>query len=194
MSPTKRENLQGNDESFVDRRAAKLWRKRHPRDRRLAQRKKPQIEAEAAQEARMDSGKQKIAKHITRFPEINTPEGETQAAAYINWVAQSLSQGEPRLDDEDIDFKFATASVKAGGEQRQKSRTSVRATHLPTQIAVKNEETRSVDQNKLAAYENLRLRLTDHLSLWQTLSQNLPQQYSALQIKQHGVDLLKELS
>jgi len=194
MSPTKRENLQGNDDSFVDRREAKLRRKRNPRDRRLVQRKKPQIEAKASQATRVAEAKQKIAKHISRFPEISTPEGETQVASYINWVAQSLSQGEPRLDDGDIDFKTATASVKAGGEQRQKSRSSVRATHLPTQIAVRNEEERSPDLNKKAARENLKSRLESHLILWQTLSQNLPQQYSASEIKQHGVDLLKELS
>jgi len=191
MSPAKPENYQ--DEEPGTARERKLKRKRQPRGRRLVRRKKPQIDAQAARAARVDSAKQKIAKHINLFPEATSAKGKSQQDKYLDWVADSLSQGELTLNERDIEYKTAVASVKAGGEQRQKSRTSVRATHLPTLISVKNEETRSLDQNKRGAYDNLLLQLTDHLSLWQTLSQNLPKQYSASEIKQQGVDLLKAL-
>jgi hypothetical protein len=193
MSLSKSENYQDDEKPGVAR-DRKLRKRRQPRGRRLVRRKKPQIEAQTAQEARLGSAKQKIAKHVDLFPEVTSAEGRSQVEKYLGWVADSLSHHELTLNVGDIEYKTAVASVKAGGQKRQKTRTSVRATHLPTLISVKNEETRSLDQNKRAAYDNLRLRLTDHLSLWQTLSQNLPQQYSASEIKQHGVDLLKELS
>ena len=193
MSPSKSGNYQ-DDEKPGAARERKLRKKRQPRGRRLVRRKKPQIEAQAAQEARIDSAKQKSAKQINLFPEITTAEGKSQLEKYLGWVTDSLSQDELTLNVGDIEYKTAVASVKAGGQKRQKTRTSVRATHLPTLISVKNEETRSLVQNKRAADDNLRLRLTNHLSLWQTLSQNLPQQYSAAEIKLRGIDLLKELS
>lgn len=193
MSPSKSENYQDYEKPGAAR-ERKLKKRRQPRGRRLVKRKRPQIEAETAQEARIGSAKQKIAKHIDLFPEFTTAEGKSQVEKYLGWVAGSLSQHELTLNERDIKYKTAVASVNAGGQKRQKTRTSVRATHLPTLISVKNEETRSLEQNKRAAYDNLRLRLTDHLSLWQTLSQNLPDRYSASEIKQHGVDLLKELS
>ena len=193
MSSSKPANYQ-DDEKPGTARESKLRKKRQPRGRRLVRRKKPQIEAQAAQKARIDSAKQKIAKKINLFPEVTSAEGKSQLEKYLGWVTDSLSQDELTLNAGDIEYKTAVASVKAGGQKRQKTRTSVRATHLPTLISVKNEETRSLDQNKRAADDNLRLRVTEHLSLWQTLSQNLPQQYSAAEIKLRGIDLLKELS
>ena len=193
MSPSKSENSQDYEKPGAAR-ERKLRKRRHPRGRRLVRRKKPQIEAQSAKGARIGSAKQQIAKHINLFPEFTSAEGKSQVEKYLGWVADSLSQHELTLDERDIEYKTATASVKAGGQKRQKSRTSVRATHLPTLISVKNEETRSLVQNKRNANDNLRLRLTDHLSLWQTLSQNLPDRFSASEIKQHGVGLLKELS
>lgn len=193
MAPTKKESYQEQNEVSQTARDRKLRRKRHPRGRRLIKRKKPQIEAERAQAARVDSAKQKIAKHLELFPEITSAEGRSQAEKYLDWVADSLSLQRPILEEEDVEYKTAVASVAAGGQKRQKTKSSVRATHLPTQISVRNEEQRILEQNKRAAYENLLNRLTEHLSFWQTLSQKNPDRYSIGEISRQGLSLLKSL-
>ena len=190
--PSKPENYQEFEESRTARQR-KLEKRIRPRGRRLVKKRKPQIEAASAQAARVDSAKQKITKHTELFPEFTTAEGRSQIERYMGWVAESLSHPQPVVREEDVKFKMAVASVKAGGQKRQKTRSSVRAIHLPTQISVKNEETRSKEQNKKAAYENLYSKLSEHLSLWQTLSQNLPDTYSASEIEDRGVDLLEDL-
>jgi protein subunit release factor A len=64
------------------------------------------------------------------------------------------------------------SSVKAGGQHRQKNRTAVRFTHLPTLISVKNENERSFEQNKQQAKAALFEKLEKHLKLWQTLERD----------------------
>ena len=194
MSPSKSENYQKQDELSETARDRKLRKKRHPRKRGYAIRERRKSEIERSRGIEVGKAKERIAKHVARFQKLDEEERRRQEERYLGWVEDSLSQHEPALHKEDVEYKPAVASVKAGGQKRQKTRSSIRATHKPTLISVKNEETRRPEQNKQAAYDNLCLRLTDHLSLWQTLSQNLPDRYSASEIKQHGVDLLKELS
>jgi len=130
---------------------------------------------------------------VAGFPDLNSEEGRIQAKKYLSWAVDSLFEEGPVIRDEDLEFKSAVASVKAGGQQRQKTRSSVRVTHFPTLISVRNEEERNFEQNKKRAYENLLDRLSEHLSLWQTLSKNSPNKFSLSEIEKRGIDLLGEL-
>lgn len=171
-------------------RAQKQRRKRNPRSRSFALRKKRELETEASQTHKLEEAKKKIAKHLAKFPELDTDKGKEQAEKYLAWVVESLAQKFPHLTDEDIEYKTAVSSVKAGGQKRQKSRTSVRATHLPTLISVRNEESRNMVRNKRLAFENLYTRLTTHFSHWRTLLKD----YSLQETEERGIDIFKELS
>lgn len=76
------------------------------------------------------------------------------------------------MEDNDIEFKGTIASVKAGGQHRQRKRTAVRAIHLPSSFSVKNEEERSFEQNKIHAREALYRNLEEHFKLWQVMIKN----------------------
>ena len=194
MAPSKSENYQELEESKGAPRDRRLRKRRYPRPRGYAIRQKRGLEIERSRRIEVDVAQEKIAKHLTRFPDLDSEEGRNQADKYLKWVVDSLTQGQIITRDEDLEFKTAVASVKAGGQQRQKTRSSVRATHLPTLISVRNEEERSFEQNKVAAYENLVSRLTSHLSLWKTLLKNSPEVYSLSEIKRRGIDIFKELN
>jgi hypothetical protein len=152
-------------------RARKLRRKRFPRDRDYVEEQIKKTEKEEGQKERQGEAKKEIKKQLENFPR----DDEKQMKIYTRWVKDSLEQGYPILDGGDIETKTAVASVKAGGQQRQKSKTSVRITHLPTLIAVRNEEERQLEQNKIKAQENLYYLLVDHLKSWETLIGESPQ-------------------
>lgn len=189
----KTKNYQELEELTGSPRDRRLRKRRYPRRRGYAVKKRKELEVKRSQEIEVEKIEEKIAKHLTKFSDLDSEEGKRQAERYLEWVVDSLTHKYPSLRDEDIEFKTAVASVKAGGQQRQKTRTSVRAAHLPTKISVRNEEERSLEQNKSAAYENLVSRLTTHLSLWQTLAQKNPDTYSIGEISRQGLSLLKSL-
>lgn len=193
MTSSKSEKYQELEESKGSPRDRRMRKRRYPRSRGYAVRQKRGLEIERSRRIEVDVAQEKIAKHLTKFPNLDTDEGRKQAEKYLNWVVDSLSGEIHVLSEKDIEYKTAVASVKAGGQQRQKTRSSVRATHLPTLISVRNEEERSFEQNKERAYDNVLNRLTEHLSLWRTLTQKLPEKYSLSEIERRGVDLLKEL-
>ena len=158
------------------RRARKAKRKKYPRDRSFAVKELQRTEKIAGENKRQGEAKEKIQNRLKHFPAQDTSEGKKQVKIYIRWVKDSLDQGCPILHDGDIEIKTAVASVKAGGQSRQKSKNSVRAVHLPTLIGVRNEEERSLEQNTLNAKENLCYLLTNHLQLWKTLNIASPSQ------------------
>jgi len=192
MTTTKPDNFKDQDELIEIARDRKFRKRHYPRGRGFAVRKKSELEIEKLKDNEVKEAEAKIKKHIGRFPNLDTPEGRKQAEGYLSWVSDSLTQNLPDLSG-DIEYKTATASVKAGGQKRQKSKNSVRATHLPTKIRVRNEEQRSLEKNKTAAYKNLISKLADHLSLWQTLSWGNPKRYSAEVIRSRGIKLFDEL-
>lgn len=164
------------------RRARKAERKKYPRDRSFVGKELKKNEKIAGEKKRQDEAKEKIQNRLKCFPAQNTPEGEKQVKIYIRWVKDSLDQGYPILHDGDIEIKTAVASVKAGGQSRQKSRNSVRTVHSPTLIGVRNEEERSLEQNTLNAKENLFYLLTNHLQLWKTLNLSSPSQNVEIEV------------
>jgi len=165
-----------DETSKSERRAKKASRKKYPRDRSFVGKEIKKIEKQAGDKKRRSEAIKKIEKHLRRFPSPDTPEGEKQLKTYTRWVKDSLNQNYPLLYDGDIKIKTAVASVKAGGQSRQKSRNSVRAVHTPTLIGVRNEEERSLEQNTLKAKENLYKLLVIHLQLWKTLNITSPSQ------------------
>jgi hypothetical protein len=166
------------------RRARKSKRREFPRDRSFVGKQLRETERIAGKEKRKEEAKEKIEKHLKRFPLLDSYEGEKQAKIYIRWIKDSLDQDHPLLHEGDIEVKTAVASVKAGGQKRQKSRTSVRIVHLPTLIGVRNEEERSLEHNKLKAQEKLYYLLTDHLQLWKTLNIASPNQGIEKEVKE----------
>jgi len=124
---------------------------------------------------RVKEAEKRIAKHLSSFLKLETDERQKQTQSYIEWVGDSLKSKSPRLNWEDkneVKIESFVSSVKAGGQQRQKTRTGVRLTHRPTLIAVKNEDERSFEQNKKLAKTALLEKLEEHLELWQTLVEN----------------------
>ena len=179
----------GEKESYdntdkTTRREQKAKRKKYPRDRNYVKKEIKKTEQLAGEKKRQDKAKKEIAKRLNHFPSLDTSGGGKQIKVYIRWVKDSLEQGYPLLDDGDIKIKTAVASVKAGGQSRQKSRNSVRATHTPTLIGVRNEEERSLKQNTLNAKENLYKLLTKHLHLWKTLNIAAPNQEVEKEVEQ----------
>ncbi|MEJ2347860.1 MAG: peptide chain release factor-like protein [Patescibacteria group bacterium] len=149
-------------------RARKLRRRRFPRERDYVGKQIKKIEKEKGEKERIEKAEEEIKKQLKNFPK----DDEKQIKIYSRWVGDSLEEGYPILDEGDIETKTAVASVKAGGQQRQKSKTSVRITHLPTLIAVRNEEERRLEQNKIKAQENLYYLLVDHLKYWKVLTED----------------------
>jgi len=132
-------------------------------------------EIQAVRLARVEEVEKRIAKHLSSFLKLETDEGQKQVQSYIEWLKDSLELRYPRLNPEDgneIKADSFVSSVKAGGQHRQKNRTAVRLTHLPTLISVKNENERSFEQNKQQAIAALFEKLEEHLKLWQTLTRN----------------------
>jgi len=133
-------------------------------------------EFQAAKQARAEGAEERIAKHLSSsFKHLETDKGQKQIQSYIEWVTDSLELKSPRLnfeDENEVKIESFVSSVKAGGQQRQKTRTGVRLKHLPTLISVKNEDERSFEQNKQQAKTALLEKLEEHLELWQTLTRN----------------------
>ncbi|MBU0572276.1 peptide chain release factor-like protein [Patescibacteria group bacterium] len=180
-----------NGEEWVDysetgrhhRRARKFNRRKFPRDRSFVGKELKISEKIKGEEKRKNEARGKIEKHLKRFSTLDSHEGKKKIKVYIRWVRDSLDQDYPLLDEGDLEVKTAVASVKAGGQKRQKSQTSVRVVHLPTLIRVKNEEERSLEQNTLKAKENLYILLTEHLQLWKILNIASPNQGVEREVK-----------
>ena len=158
------------------RHVRKSKRKKFPRDRSFVGKQLRETEKITGERKRKKEAREKIKKHLKRFSAPDSYEGEKQLKIYIRWIKDSLDQDYPLLHEGDIEAKTAVASVKAGGQKRQKSRTSVRLVHLPTLIGVRNEEERSLEQNRVRAQEKLCYLLTDHLQFWKTLNIASPNQ------------------
>jgi len=132
-------------------------------------------EIQTARQARVEEAEKRITKHLSLFPETETDESQKQVQSYIKWLKDSLKLKSPRLnyeDENEVKIDSFLSSVKAGGQHRQKNRTAVRLTHLPTLISVKNENERSFEQNKQQARAALFGKLEKHLKLWQILTRN----------------------
>ena len=153
----------------------KRLRRNNPTPPTLADRAGREEEIRLAREARVKEAEGEIKKHLAVCFGGETEQDQDRIKRYINWVKNSLQLGEVPLNLEncqEIKIDCFTSSVKAGGQQRQKSHTAVRVTHLPTNIFSQNQDERFADSNKKAAIETLAQKLEAHLELWRTIKRN----------------------
>jgi uncharacterized protein (UPF0248 family) len=69
----------------------------------------------------------------------------------------------PELNDEDLEEKFVKGSGN-GGQKVNKTSNRVVLTHLPTQIRVECQDTRSLQQNRKIARKRLQLKVDEYLN------------------------------
>jgi protein subunit release factor B len=77
------------------------------------------------------------------------------ASSKSNQLGRALP---PELDEDDLEEKFVKGSG-AGGQKVNKTSNRVILTHLPTQVRVECQDTRSLQQNRKIARKRLRLKV-----------------------------------
>lgn len=132
--------------------------------------KKAQISKERAK--RKLKVKVDIGKDISSFQKLDASNREIQVGKYLDWLNNSLWVArEPVIDEGD--FKIDTfRSGKPGGQRRDKKRTAVRITHIPTRIFASNENQRTQPLNREAAEGALKVKLQEHYDCWKRLIDN----------------------
>lgn len=170
MSSINPEDFEGYSEEIeTGGRRGKLKRKKHPRDREFVNRQVAEQDKRIAEENRARAAEIIIKKQLSRFPSLDTDEGQKHAKIYTRWLRDSYDQNYPILSEGDIEFQYTVASVHAGGQKRQKSETAVVAIHIPTLVRARNEDEREREINKSRAFNSLYIPLERHISLWKDL-------------------------
>ncbi|KAF2737017.1 release factor [Polyplosphaeria fusca] len=106
---------------------------------------------------------------VQRVPATET-KGRTHTSAASVLVLPSIqdnASGEENIDDPDSDYYVDLKEVKveimraggAGGQHVNKTESAVRLTHIPTNITVSMQDSRSQPKNKEKAWQLLRSRL-----------------------------------
>jgi len=185
MSKVNLDDYSGYEDEFKERPKPHRKKKGPPTKADKARREE---EINAAREARAKEAKERIKRHLSSFPDIETKEGKNKAEIYTRWVEESLKINCPLLADGDVEVKASLPKVKAGGQHMQKRLTAVRVTHLPTSISVRNEQQRNKEQNEQAAKAILFTRLEEHLGLWKTLIKNST---SPVNVEEEVISLLQ---
>lgn len=164
LNPEEFEGYEG-----FDQRAAKVRKRKHPRNRGFVGTNKAEQDRKIAEENRAREAKEIITKQLSRFPSPDSFEGERQAKIYARWLRDSLEQDYPILSEGDVRYEYYVASVHAGGQNRQRNETAVRAIHTPTFIEANNADERDRPENQTRAYSSLYPRLEHHLDLWKDI-------------------------
>ena len=137
-------------------------RKTAPRDPKSETAKRKREEAiEASQENRREEAKENLEKTLENFP-------ENLLEMYVQWVNLSLESGQPMIDEIDLEENFVRSGKKAGGQNVNKVSSAVQLKHIPTNISVRNEETRDQSKNRQNARAGLESKLKEHLKDWKT--------------------------
>jgi len=125
-----------------------------------------------SQEKRQEEAKDRILKIIKEFPKfINTEQENKFINEYSSWVKQTLTQGLTTLEN-DLTFDCVRSGAKAGGQNLNKVSSAVVCSHVPTNISVRNEETRDQFRNKQKAISLIKKSLSTHIEDWKTLVKN----------------------
>lgn len=124
---------------------------------------------EDANENRREDAQKNLKKVFEDFPHFdNDGQEERFLAMYVPWLNLSLESGEPMIDEVDLEEEFMRSGKKAGGQNVNKVNSAVRIKHVPTNISVRNEETRDQGANRQNARAGLKNRLEAHLTDWKT--------------------------
>ena len=98
--------------------------------------------------------------------EVESMIGRSQRDASSSFRAAASSGPQhalPVLDEEDLEEKFVKGSGN-GGQKVNKTSNRVVLTHLPTQIRVECQDTRSLQQNRKIARKRLQLKVDEYLN------------------------------
>ncbi len=124
---------------------------------------------EASQEKRKEAARNNLERVFKEFPSFEVEQKkEDFLEMYALWVNVSLEAGFPYIDQKDLDEEFMRSGKKAGGQNVNKVSSAVRLKHIPTNITVRNEETRDQAKNRQFAKEGLEDLLKEHLKDWKT--------------------------
>jgi hypothetical protein len=122
-----------------------------------------------SQEKRQGEARDRIVKIINEFPKfISTEQEDKFINEYSSWVKQTFTQGLISFEN-DLKFDYVRSGAKAGGQNLNKVSSAVVCTHVPTNINVRNEETRDQFRNKQKAISLMKKSLGTHMEDWKTL-------------------------
>ena len=125
-----------------------------------------------ARENRKEEAKDRVVKIINEFPKFISSEQENKFVEnYASWVKKTLSDGLVNFENE-LSFDYVRSGAKAGGQNLNKVSSAVVCTHILTNIAVRNEETRDQFRNKQKAISLIKKFLTGHLDDWKILTKD----------------------
>lgn len=106
-----------------------------------------------------------LLKVFEGFPSDDNPEMKLKYLdRYLMWIVSNLKRFAP-LDPSELEITFSK-SGGPGGQNINKRETRVTLVHLPTNLQVENDQTRSQLQNRDYAMEVLRMNLQAHLGDW----------------------------
>ena len=158
-------------------------KKTAPRDPKSETVKRKREETiEASQENRREEAEKNLEKTLENFP-------ENLLEMYVPWVNLSLESGKPAIDEIDLEEKFVRSGKKAGGQNVNKVSSAVQLKHIPTNISVRNEETRDQNKNRQNARARLESKLKEHLKDWKTYTGD--NEITAEMVKQLKLQTLK---
>ncbi len=145
-------------------------KKTAPRDRKSETAKaKKQETIEASEENRREDAEENLQRVFEDFPHFdNEQKADRFLEMYTSWVNASLASGAPLIEKGGLEEEFMRSGKKAGGQNVNKVSSAVRLKHIPTNISVRNEETRDQAKNRESARSGLQDRLRKHLEDWKT--------------------------
>jgi len=146
--------------------------KNRKRKEKLKQRKtrsQKRLGATFPKEKRLENTREFIGKFVNnRIKNKNEDEKSMWVKTYIRFVKDCLNERKVIIDDGDI-AKSYNLSTRGGGQRRDRKRTAVKLTHLPTMISTSIEDLETQTKNEKRAAEVLKQKLEKHLEIWQTL-------------------------
>lgn len=127
-------------------------------------------EIKHSEEKRKEVSLNNIKKIVDKFPDFKDDrQRDEYLEIYTYWINASIKEyknnEEIVLDKNDVSYRF-TKSSGAGGQNVNKRNTAVICTHDFSNVNVRSEEERSQFRNRKTAFENLKVKLQEHVQDW----------------------------